>query len=991
MSARPPRFNQRNTRYNMVEGGLFGRRKPGDPLVYNIPAHRSFSDALATGLIRAHGDDPLSLANGRILLPNNRAVRTITEAFVRASGGGLVLPRLVAIGDPELGERLGGALDPLDLDEEVPPAINPLTRQLMLARLLHREGESAAEAMRLAAELARTMDALAVEEVDPRALKDAVAGSGDLASHWQQSLERFQTILDRWPQIMAEREVVDLAERRGRMLRALATRWGERPPPGFTIAAGITTSAPAIAALLHRVARMEEGLVVLPALVDARTMPDAEWDALGPDENGRAEETHPQYHLKRLLERLSVQREEVHQWPAAGRASSSAVRGRAVAHAMAAADASDKWNGLPPAERRLTGIVTAEFPDPAGEAQAIALALREAIETPERTAALVTPDRGLAERVSAHLARWGVEADDSAGAPLSHSPAGTLLLALAAARVEQLAPVALLALLKHPLVGGEGDERRHWLDHVRDLDLALRGPRPRAGIDGIDDRIAEADKRKVKAAPESWAALRPTVEALATERAVGNLAELARWLREAATVLAGDGAWRGPDGRMAAELLAELEQGVDSAVLGLADDDAIPILRQLMDQRPVRKPYGGHPRISIWGLLEARLQQADLMILAGLNEGAWPAQISPDPWLAPQIRRTLGLPGLEFRTGLAAHDFMSALGAPRALLTRARRDSRSPTIASRFWLRLQAMTGGMTRDRRLERLALAIDRADFNPSHKPAPSPRQDQRPDRIAVTDLDRLKADPFAFYAKAILKLPKLDPVDAEAHAAWKGTAVHNVLEQWFKLDGADPAKLMARAEAMLAGEDIHPMLRAVWAPRLLEAIDWIAAQTTANLIEGRTPMASEEWGEAKIAGVTLFGKVDRIDELPDGKLAIVDYKTGQPPKNKAVAEGFAMQLGLLSLIARNGSFGGISGEAGAHEYWSLAKDRDGFGFVRSPDKDDGPQLFVERAYAQFEEAANRWLLGTEPFEAKLNPAYAPYEDYDQLMRLEEWYGRD
>jgi ATP-dependent helicase/nuclease subunit B len=376
-----------------------------------------------------------------------------------------------------------------------------------------------------------------------------------------------------------------------------------------------------------------------------------------------------------------------------------------------------------------------------------------------------------------------------------------------------------------------------------------------------------------------------------------------------------------------------------------------------------------------------------------MNEGVWPTLPSPDPWLAPQIRRALGLPGLEFRTGLAAHDFMSALGAPRVLLTRARRDSRSPTIASRLWLRLQAMTGGMTRDQRLERLAIALDApAEVKPARRPAPRPPIDARPKRIAVTDLDRLRADPFAFYAKAILRLRPEEPVDAEHHAAWKGTAVHEVLEAWFKQDGCDPTRLKARAEAMLADEAIHPMLRALWSPRLMEAIDWIAAEAAKDRADGRFPELAEEFGEADVAGVTLYGKVDRIDRLPDGKLAIIDYKTGQAPKPKAVAEGFAMQLGLLSLIARDGGFKDVRGEAGVHEYWSLAKDNQGrIGYRRSPDKDEGPEAFVERAYAQFAAAAADYLLGIKEFEAKLNPAYAPYEDYDQLMRLEEWYGRE
>ncbi len=971
----------------MAEPGLFRRRLPRNPLVYSIPAHRSFADSLAVGLIAALGRDPLALARGRILLPNNRAVRTVTEAFVRASDGGLVLPRLIAVGDPDLGERIGGALDPLDLAEEIPPAIDPLERQLLLARLIRSEGESAAEAMRLAVELARTMDALAIEEIPASRLAEAVTETAELAGHWLRSIDRFRAVLDRWPSLLAERGMIDLTDRRNRLLRALAQRWTERPPEGFTLAAGITTSAPSVAALLGTVARLDQGALILPALADQRSMPAEEWDALGPDEDGRGEESHPQNHLRRLLDRIGIARDEVLPWPGRGRAASSAVRGRAVINAMVAPRFSGKWTRLEAAERRLTGIRIAELPDPASEAQAIAIALREAIEVPGKTAALVTPDRNLAARVSAHLQRWGIEADDSAGQPLSATPAGTLLLAIASAAAEHLAPVPLLALLKHPLVGGEGEQRLAWLEASRSLDLALRGPRPRGGIDGLDERFAE------KKADRAWSVVRQAVAPL--DNALGSdlsLAQLAAVLRQTADQLAGDAAWRGPDGRLAAQLLTDLEQSTDAEQLAVEIDGIVALLRGLMDALPVRRPYGGHPRISIWGLLEARLQKADLMVLGGMNEGVWPSLPGPDPWLPPQIRRLLGLPGLDYRTGLAAHDFMSALGAPRVLLTRARRDSRSPTVASRLWLRLQAMTGGMTRDQRLERLAAALDASEtVEPAARPAPRPPVEARPKKIAVTDLDRLKADPFAFYAKTILRLRREEPVDAEHHAAWKGTAVHEVLEAWFKQDGCDPDKLAARARKMIADDAIHPMLRALWSPRLMEAAEWIAAESIKDRQSGRSPIVAEEFGEAEVAGVTLYGKVDRVDRLPDGKLAIVDYKTGQAPRPKAVSEGFALQLGLLSLIARDGGFGGIKGQAGAHEYWSLAKKNGRIGYRWSPDGDDGPEAFVERAYAHFADAANKWLLDDEPFSAKLNPAYAPYEDYDQLMRLEEWYGRD
>ena len=956
-------------------------RAPDRPTVFTIPAHRSCADALAAGLLARFGKDPLGLARGRILLPNNRAVRAVTDAFVRASDGGLLLPRLIPIGDPELDDRIGGALDAIGEGDPVPPAIDPLERLLTLASSV--PGETSAEKLRLAADLARTLDALLIEDVAPVELSEAVRGTDEVARHWEQSLQKLQLIYEAWPAILEDLGTIDVAERRNRILRELADRWKSDPPPGFTVAAGVTTAAPAIAALLARVAWMPEGMVVLPGLSLVDLMPDGEWEALGPDENGRGEETHPQFHLKLLLDRMGIGRGEVRRWRQSGRAASSPARARAVANAMAAPDFSHKWETLRPAERRLTGIRLAELPDAAAEAQAIALAVREALETPGKTVALVTPDRQLARRVSALLARWGIAADDSAGTPLSQTAVGTLLLGIASAAAEELAPVPLLALLKHPLVGGDGNERLAWLEAVRELDLTLRGPRPAAGLAGLDAQFG---------GPGEWRRVRERVADL--DGLLGGplpLSEFVGRIAKAAKLLAGDRIWSGPAGRMAAELIAELEASGAATGLTVDADGAVAVLSDLLDRQSVRPPYGGHPRISIWGLLEARLQRADLVVLGGLNEGVWPALPAPDPWLPPKVRANLEMPGLEFRIGLAAHDFAGALGAPEVLITRARRDSRSPTVASRFLLRLDAISGGVPRDIRLERLVRALDDpGKARPVERPAPSPPADQRPDRISVTSVDRLKADPFAFYAQAILNVRKKDPVDDDHTARWKGIAVHQVLQEWQENDGCDPDKLRGRAEAMLKGEAVHPMVRALWSPRLLEAIDWIAERERQNRAEGRRPLLAEVSGEAVLAGITVHGRADRIDLLADQGLAIIDYKTGQPPTQKAVNEGFALQLGLLGLIGRAGGFEGASGDPEVFEYWSLARYRGKFGRLMQPDKDMERGEFLDHAGRKFAEAAAKWLTGSEPFTARLNPAYAPYGDYDQLMRLEEWYGR-
>ncbi|WP_448664859.1 double-strand break repair protein AddB [Sphingomonas sp. CJ20] len=974
---------------------------PTRPHLYTIPPHRAFADALAIGLKRRFGGDPLKLARGLVLVPNNRAKRAIQEAFVRASGGGLLLPRLAAVGDPELDE----AVFDVATAEPVPPAVDPLQRRMILARLIQAAGApvDAAEAVRLAGELGNTLDQLLVEEVPPRALRELEMAQ-ELSQHWERSLALFEIVLEQWPAELARLGRVDLVERRTRLIDRLRLRWEATPPGGFVCAAGVTGSAPAIARLLRTVALLPQGMVVLPGL--STTISDAEWDLLGPHKpdpvTGRRRrniETHPQYHLKLLLDRMGVHRSEFEPWRVASDHDAPPARSKAIASAMAPPELTHGWTALPAAERRLDGVRALDVATPAEEAQAIALALREALETPGRTAALVTPDRVLARRVAAHCARWGLPIDDSAGQPLSMLPPGTLLLAIADAAAQGFAPLPLLTLLKHPLVMPEG--RLEWLEGARTLDRALRGPRPAPGLGGIDRHLAEQTGREghLRAAAERWwpnaRALLAPIEALFAG-GPAPLTALVTALREVAQALGGDALWSRADGRAAADLLDALER---EAVHGpaLAEPEALaPMLRTLMAETAVRPPQGGHPRLAILGLLEARLQTADLMILGGLNEGVWPGLPAPDPWLAPRIRAELGLPGLERRIGLSAHDLASALGAPRVLLTRARRDASAPTIASRFWLRLEALSGGLERAGELAAWLRAVDDGGtHSPAERPAPAPPVHARPKAISVTEVDRLKADPYAFYARRMLRLMPLDPVDADPSAAWRGTAVHDVLQRWFEQDGCAAELLRPRAEAMLADERTHPMMRALWQPRLMEAIDWIAAQIAAD--PARRVIAVETRGVIPFDGVELSGTFDRVDRLADGGLAIVDYKTGKPPSLAAVREGFSLQLGLLGLIAERGGFDGVQGRATAFEYWSLSRNtRGGFGYVESPcdpkRRDHLPaDEFIDRAVEQFEGAARMWLTGDEPFTAKLHPDYAPYAEYDQLMRRDEWYGRD
>jgi len=976
------------------------------PRIRSIAAHRGFADALVAGLVPRYGDGEFGLARLTLLLPSARAIRTVTEAFIRHFGAGsgqragLLLPRMVVVGDLDLGEALGPLLDPLGA-EAIPPAADPTYRWLRLADLIQAEqGPQAprgAALLRLAHETGRTIDRLLVEELTLTNLtsEHVLDTLGTMAGHWQRSLALFARINARWHFELEELGQVDAAQRRNLLFRHAAKAWRAAPPPTPILAAGVTSAAPALAALLRVVSELPQGSVVLPDFDLA--LPAHVWDELGhagdPREVlpfGRGDAvTHPQYHLKLLLNRMGVAREEVQPWHRTGLGAAPPARSQALSSLFLPPSASRSWIDLPPERRRMAGVRLMTSTHPEHEAQSIALLVREALDVPERRVAVVTPDRGLAGRVVHHLRRWNIEADDSAGRPLPQTPAGRLFLLLAEVGAQAAAPVPLMGLLLHPLVqASDGAARARWLEQARRLDLALRGPRKAPGLQAIADVAGQARIDRW------WADVAPLLEPL-VEPGSAPLSDLLDRLAAAGEGLCGEGLWAREDGRALAGFVEELRLHARAVGTVLDRADLPAALRDAMERVAVRPPYGGHPRVAIYGLLESRMSRADLVICGGLNEGVWPATPATDPLLAPAVLRALGVPGADFRIGLAAHDLAGALGAPEVVLSRAERDVGGPAIASRFWLRVQALLGADLLERhqetRIPKLAARLDEtADLPPHPRPQPCPTHEQRQVRISVTALDRLRSDPYQFYASSILRLKELQMLDAEPDAAWRGTAAHAVLEVWHK--SGRPLQEVATEEFAKLGQ--HPLMLALWRPRLLKGLEWAEGEIARH--PERVPAAFEEWGEMTVRGVTIFGKVDRIDALPGGELAIIDYKTGRTPSGKEVEAGYALQLGTLGLMARAGGFPKVAGEPTAFEYWTLAKSKSsdtGFGAVVTPllvgTKRSGipPADFLPEAERYLHDALDRWILGDEPFTARLNPDAPGYATYDQLMRLDEW----
>ncbi len=1009
------------------------RSPPGAPTIYSIPAGVPFVDALAEGMLAEAGGDPLRLAEMTVLLPTRRAGRALREAFLRLGDGrALLLPRMTPLGDVDADELVIAPADeglPAG-DLDAAPALPGLRRQLLLARLVLAWGAarpveesgpdaapSPAQAAALAGELARLLDQLQTEGVDPRRLADL---GGDFARHWERTLSFLGILTEAWPQLLASTGAVDAAARRDLLLRMQAERWRRAPPATPVIAAGSTGSIPATAHLLSVIARLPKGAVILPGLDSAGD--PLLWPAIA------ADPTHPQHGMARLLDGLGVAAHTVPDWPWPRDAAPS-PRARLVAEALRPAVATEVWTRAdwrqtarleaPAIDAALSGLARIDCPGPHEEAGVIALLLREVLETPGRTAALVTPDRTLARRVASELARWGIAVDDSAGTPLGMTAPGVFLRLLAEAFSEDAAPVPLLALLKHPLAGG-GMAPVRFRRRVRRLEMAaLRGARPAPGIDGVGAALRRQGTDALRRFVVDIDA-RTRGFAAALEARAGDLAGMVRAHVAAAEALAATdrdaGAarlWSGEAGDAAARFVADLLEAAEdfppmpgATYAGLFDALAAAVA--------VRSAYGSHPRLHIWGPLEARLQQADRLVLGGLNEGTWPGIAQADPWLSRPMRAALGLPPPERRIGLAAHDFVQAATATEVFLTRAEKVEGTPTVPSRWLLRLDAVLEALGRtvptdqarrqwqerlDDRLPGPAGLLVARTAQPVAPPRPRPPVALRPRLLSVTEIETWLADPYAIYARHLLKLRPLEPLDMDPGAAERGTMIHTALDRFIAEHpppGALPAdalpRLLAHGEEALAELLERPIVRAFWWPRFIRIAEWFLeteAERRAAIL-GSWTECHGDWQLAGPAGpFRLRGRADRIDRLATGEAAIIDYKTGGVPTAKAVMGGRAPQLPLEAAMIAAGAFPAIpQGPVASLAYWRLSGGAPAGEITEVAKARDQVEALVADARDGLMELIARFDDPDTPYLAQPRPEWAPrFTDYAHLARVSEW----
>lgn len=973
--------------------------------VFTIPAGAPFAQALADELIRQLDakSDPLALSQATIYVPTRRAVRSLGEIFARTVGGAALLPDIRPLGDVDEDDQLFNAVSE---DIELLPAISTVRRRLLLATLVSRwqttksNSITFAQAAQLGKSLGAFLDEAQTQGADLSRL-DSLAPSS-LSTYWAEVKDFLSLLADQWPKLLAAERKQDHVVHRDTALRVLAQRLERNPPIGPVIAAGSTGSIPATADLLGTISRLPRGAVILPGL--DRFLDEESWNGL--------DAGHPQFGMKQLLSRIGVKRDDVKDWGGVdGRSTSREVLLRET---LRPAPTTDAWRALAESgpevvAEGLKGLSLVKAADPAQEATAIALMLREVLETPELTGALVTPDRNLARRVAAELGRWNISIDDSAGRPLARTAPGTFLCLLADAVHQEFAPVSLLALLKHPLASG-GEDTARFRQSVRKLDICLRGPRPDAGLEGIAGAISratcfDADERGEIARWFDGVAKKLEAFAEASDRNA-SLDRLLSLHIEAAESLActdiEDGArlWRGDAGHAAQALIADLF----AEAAGLPEIDAASyaqLFRGLAEESAVRPAFGRHPRLAILGPLEARLQRFDLVVLGGLNEGAWPQEAPVDPWLSRPMRRTLGLEQPERAIGLSAHDFATLAAGPRVVLTRSRKVDGSPAVASRWLQRLTQLTRGLKLEDKLApardycALASALSEPHENePIARPEPKPPVKARPRKLSVTEIETWLRDPYAIYARRVLRLEPLDPLDAEIGPLERGTAIHKALETFIRSYPSGPPKdaesrFIEIADQVFADSNIPRATLALWRPRFVRAAHWFVGVERGrreNIVKAHVELRGEMKFMSPGGEFLLYGRADRIDELTYGNGAIIDYKTGAPPSEKQVAQIIAAQLPLEAAMLAEGGFA----EAGKLSPTELIYIRFAGGakpgVVRTIKADAhelavrAKELLVARV-AQFDSAEQAYLPRVMPFRAEIAG------DYDHLARVQEW----
>ncbi len=936
---------------------------------------------MAKNLLSEYEGDWLGLSSVLVLLPNRRACKTLAEAFVRLKGmSPTLLPQMMPLGDLEEDEiLLRGSVSGKEIFS-LPPAIANNERLMLFMKIIMSRPQDFGigqmppeQACYLAAELGRLIDVANNEGLDFENLENLVPE--EYATHWQETLKFLEIITANWPKILKERGVCDASFRRSEMLRLQSEIWQENPPKTRIIAAGTTATFPAMKELVKTIFNLPKGEIVLSGL--DKNLSEDDWTLV--------DETHPQFELKELLDYLGQSRNEVQNLVEPKNQDREVL----LSEVMRPAKTTDKWRNLKEKNIKaeaFSGIQTLSCQDIRQEALAIASIMRETLETSEKTAALVTPDRNLARRVAAELERWNIKVDDSAGRPLGSTAWGAFMRLLIKAVAPEAGRIDVLSLLKHPLTG-MGQSYADVRFKARELECKVwRADKEDEDLEQILHEFEEKTKKLRELMLEQKARLTDLL--MAHMEAAEEIA--ATKDKEGETLL-----WKGEDGNAGASFMADWLENAD--VLGEIETVGYAgLFEAMLSGIMVRPKFGTHPRLKILGPIEARLSQFDVMIIGEVNEGVWPQTASADPWMSRPMKKDFGFPLPEKTIGVLGLDFCQLLGAESVFLTRAERVQGTPMIKSRWWMRLDTVLKAVgvlpesLENKFYEQLAAQADLPQkFEKALPPSPKPPVAARPRELSVSAFEMLLRDPYSVFAKYILKLKPLEDIEPDLTMADYGTIIHKILEDF---NNKHPNSFPENAEEELlemgknsfTQNKIAQEKQVFWWPKFVKMVKHLVElekdyrqdiKTVHNECKG-------SWRfEAPAGEFTITAKADRIDETKDGKVNIIDYKTGKARSVKEVSRGFAPQLPLEGLIAQNGGFANIpAAEVEKLIYWQLG--------VKDTVVDDKVGKVITENEEHLKETINLFDFETTAYICHPNPKRIPeYSDYEHLARVKEW----
>lgn len=963
--------------------------------IYNIPYGVSFLQVLAERFLKCYQDKPLALSNVIFLMQNRRSCQTLKEAFLQANGlTPFLLPQIVPVYETDEDELFFESEGDFVTDTDA--AVSPVERLFLFAKMIVSKKSaynikdiSYAQSLSLAADLGKLMDDVYQENLSFDNLKNIVPEQ--YAEHWQETLNFLKIISAFWPDILKERNLTDLSKRKNMLLEQKAAQWMKEKPKNKIVAVGLDAPFDALKKMLQSIYALDNGEIYLYGL--DRYLPDEQWENVS--------KTHPQFQKKEVLRTLALTRDDVEDMVLP----TNKYRADFVSEVMRDAQTTDGWLLLEnnaQIREGVKGLHLLEAADNFEEALAIALMMREVLEVPGKTAALVTPDRHLARAVSSALQRFGVEVDDTAGLPLHLSPVGIYLRQILEVLEHDFSAQTVAALLKNPFVRMQksGEQIRK---QVRQAEFEKRMPRyDEEDIGFKQDILNEALKKDF----EELKGLYEQKQVPFSDLLKAHI-YLAEKLAEDDKLSGAQNLWRHEDGRLCASVLAKILEKAD--IIGsVVPKEYGAILLKLLSLETVRKPYGKHPRLKILGVIESRLCSFDRIIVGSLNEGVWPKTNEADPFMSASMKTAFGLPAPEISIGVTADDLSALMNAKEVYLTRSLRCDGVPTNKSRFWLKLETVLKALGikvsafEDDFYLPLVRQIDEAEKQIDILPVqPKPPVSVRPRRFSASALKKWMQNPYDIYAEKILKLKPLNKLDDEQDMRNFGNAMHRALE---KFCARYPSQLDERAGSVLSNlvyeqldaEKPDRLKKIFWKTLADKMIGWFLENMPAYL-KNVNHIASEAQGKMTFDGpagkVVLEARADQIDETADGYYQIGDYKTGSCPKNADVMRGFEPQLPLEGLIASVGGFEKDGRKLPAKPikhlvYFALGNQ------ISYPDRSkdyeldtllDDTKERIEKMIAAFDNEDTPYLFNPNPRNENI------YSEYEHLARFKEWKGKE